>query len=148
MNVEILQNGTTKLQNLDNLDVLMRIEELQEESYKERQTLLDNRWKRRELLCRRCFYLKNHNQLPNEYNDVQAIIDETNEEQLLERIFSRKGDCYYLYLVDVFDVYGTLTDTVLKKLFLSKQSFSIILTKFDMINKKYFNYIDMKPRIQ
>lgn len=48
----------------------------------------------------------------------------------------------------MFDVCGTLTETVLKRLFLSKQPFSILLTKFDMVNKKYFNYIEMKPRLK
>jgi hypothetical protein len=86
--------------------------------------------------------------LPDEYNKVDMIIDETDEKQLLERIFNRKGDTYYLYLVDVFDVCGSLTEVVLERLFVSRMQFSILLTKFDMVNRKYFNYIAMKPIIR
>ncbi|MBS1890221.1 MAG: 50S ribosome-binding GTPase [Actinobacteria bacterium] len=106
------------------------------------------RQQRKELLCRRCFYLKHHNQLPDEHNHIQPIIDETDEKQLLERIFAKKGDTYYFYLIDIFDVCGTLTETVLERLFLSKMQFTLLLSKFDMVNRKYFNYVAMKPQIR
>lgn len=110
--------------------------------------MVPERYKRKELLCRRCFYLKNHNRLPDEHNHMQPIIDETNEQQLLERIFNKKGDTYYLYLIDIFDVSGSLTETVLERLFVSKMQFSLLLSKFDMVNRKYFNYVAMKPQIR
>lgn len=100
------------------------------------------------MLCRRCFYLKHHNRLPDEQNNVNFILDQTDEKQLLERIFSKKGETFYMYLVDIFDVCGTMTATVLERLFLSNMKFVILLTKYDMVNRKYFNYIAMKPVVR
>jgi hypothetical protein len=47
MGVAILPKGDGKLENLENLEVLMRLEEKIEESNRDRQVIVDERWKRK-----------------------------------------------------------------------------------------------------
>lgn len=51
-------------------------------------------------------------------------------------------------MLDLFDLCGTLTEAVLERIFLSKMQWSILLSKFDMVNRKYFNYIAVKPHVR
>ena len=115
---------------------------------KERQSLITKEYKRKELYCRRCYYLKHYNQLPDEHNNAHNIITETSVEQLLTKIFSKKDPIHYFYLIDIFDICGTLTKPVLERLFQSEKQFSLLLTKADVVNKKYLNYVGIKPIVR
>ena len=86
--------------------------------------------------------------MPDEHNSAHNIITDTNTEQLLKKIFSKKEPNYYFYLVDSFDMCGTLTKEVVEGLCNTERQFTILMTKSDVVNKKYLNYVGIKPAVR
>lgn len=78
LGITILDPSSKKLEEINDIDILLKIEEKIEALNQERQTLVQKEYKRKELYCRRCYYLKHHNQLPDEHNSAHNIITDTN----------------------------------------------------------------------
>lgn len=76
--IKIFNEKTNEMENLDNLDVLMRLEQ-KIDKYEENEQLAKRQSKtRKQIICFRCFSLKHHNRLPQEYdNDLGFTKDTT-----------------------------------------------------------------------
>ena len=104
------------------------------------------------MLCFRCFSLKHHNRLPKEYdNNLGFSTDST--EFMLNKIFNRhrnnqKIGTHFFLVVDVLDLLGTMADNLIHRLLSEKLTFSIIVNKSDLINKKYLNETAIRQAIK
>lgn len=96
------------MENLDNVDVLMRLEE-KIDQYEEKEQLTKRQKKsRKEIICFRCFSLKHHNRLPEQYDTDLGFTSNTTE-FIMSKILNRHKDrpVEYLFMVDAFDILGT-----------------------------------------
>lgn len=64
MGVKIFNNSTKKLDNLDDVGVLLRLQEKIDDYEETEQTIRRSKAQRTEIFCYRCYTLKYHNKLP------------------------------------------------------------------------------------
>ena len=105
------------MENINDLEVIMRLEEKIEAYEEEHQLTNKYQRERKELLCFRCFSLKHHHRLPEAYDkDNEFSTDST--EFILSKVFNRHKDrtVEYFFVVDIFDVLGTFQEWLFSKL--------------------------------
>lgn len=140
LNVKIFNNATKKLDNLDQVEVLLRLQEKIDQFEEENQTIKRIKKNRNELYCQRCYSLKYHNKLPQEY-DVPETLSVNNQEALMDKILKKhhKLPTLFLYLIDVLDIAGSLKKYIFIRLLEADVKFAIIINKLDIVNQKYLN---------
>ena len=140
LEVKIFNSKTRSLDNLDNVEVLLRLQDKIDKFEEEEQTIKRIKKERSELYCLRCFSLKYHNKLPDDF-DVKGHLAENNQEQLMTKIFKKhtNSPTFYLYLVDVMDIAGSLKEYVFNRLLEEDVEFCVVINKLDIVNEKYLN---------
>jgi hypothetical protein len=105
---------------------------------------------RSNILCYRCWCLKNYNRLPEEYDYNEGFITEK-AEVVMRKIFNKhRGNPHveYFYVLDVLDLLGSLQEWLLGKLLVEGVPFSIVINKIDIINGKYLNQTNIHAVIR
>lgn len=90
------------------------------------------------MYCQRCYSLKYHNKLPDEFDLPDQHED---YELLMNKVLSKhhKTPTHFIYLVDVLDIAGTLKKYIFDRLMDAGIDFSIAINKFDIVNQEYLN---------
>lgn len=120
--------------------MLLRLQEKIDQYEEENQTIKRIKKNRNELYCQRCYSLKYHNKLPQEY-DVPETLSVNNQEALMDKILKKhhKLPTLFLYLIDILDIAGSLKKYIFIRLLEADVKFAIIINKLDIVNQKYLN---------